>query len=311
MKKIKVVCIVGPTASGKTDLGVAVSKAANGEVVSADSMQIYKDMHIASAAADIAEMQGVPHYMLEFLPYGSSYSVCDYVKAAKEVIFDINSRGKLPVIVGGTGLYVDSLIKNIQFTEHKFDPEIRKKLSEKADTVGTAAMLEELRKIDPQAAEKLHENDRRRIIRAFEIIEQTGITPTKQNELSLSEESPFDALMIGVSFADRQKLYDRINARVDIMLQNGLLDEAKAAFQKNMENSGGIQAIGHKEFFPFFKGEISLEEATEKLKQSTRRYAKRQLTWFNANPDINWIFRDETENAAQKAIELLKMGGIL
>ena len=307
MKKQKIICVVGPTASGKTGLGIELAKQFDGEVISADSMQIYRDMHIASAAPDDSETDGVPHHLVEFLPYGSSYTVADYVKAAREKIAQIASRGKLPIIVGGTGLYINSLVNNVEFVEQETDYGLRDKITEEFDSIGGEEMLNRLRQIDPDAAEKLHANDKRRIIRAFEIFESTGNTKSFNDEQSIKNESPYDATIIGITYRDREKLYERINLRVDIMLESGLLDEARAAFDKNL-GGGAVQAIGHKEFFDYFKGEITLEEAVENLKRSTRRYAKRQLTWFNKDTRINWIFKDETEDAVFMAKNFMKEG---
>ncbi len=303
MKKQKIICVVGPTASGKTALGIALAKHFDGEVISADSMQIYCDMHIASAAPDIAETQGIPHHMVEFLPYGSSFTVADYVKAARERIAEVASRGKMPIIVGGTGLYINSLVNNVEFTEQKTDYKLRTRITEEFDRVGGAEMLECLRKIDPMAAQKLHENDKRRIIRAFEIYESTGNTKSFNDEQSVKNQSPYAVCIIGITYRDREKLYDRINNRVDIMLQNGLLAEARSAFDKNL-GGGAVQAIGHKEFFDCFRGEISFDEAVENLKRSTRRYAKRQLTWFNKDRRVNWIYKDETDDAESISIKI-------
>ena len=307
MKKQKIICVVGPTASGKTGLGIELAKQFDGEVISADSMQIYRDMHIASAAPDDSETDGVPHHLVEFLPYGSSYTVADYVKVAREKIAQIASRGKLPIIVGGTGLYINSLVNNVEFVEQETDYSLRDKITEEFDSIGGEEMLNRLRQIDPDAAEKLHANDKRRIIRAFEIYESTGNTKSFNDEQSIKNESPYDATIIGITYRDREKLYERINLRVDIMLESGLLDEARAAFDKNL-GGGAVQAIGHKEFFDYFKGEITLEEAVENLKRSTRRYAKRQLTWFNKDTRINWIFKDETEDAVFMAKNFMKEG---
>ena len=305
MKKQKIICVVGPTASGKTGLGIALAKHFDGEVISADSMQIYCDMHIASAAPDQSETQGIPHHLVEFLPYGSSFTVADYVKAARQKIAEVASRGKLPIIVGGTGLYINSLINNVEFIEQKTDLKLREKITREFDNIGGQAMLERLREIDPEAAEKLHENDKRRIIRAFEIYESTGNTKSFNDELSVQNESPYKTCMIGITYRDREKLYERINTRVDIMLENGLLDEAKDAFQKNL-GGGAVQAIGHKEFFDYFSGETSFDEAVENLKRSTRRYAKRQLTWFNKDERINWLYKDEQADATSSAIMIAK-----
>lgn len=301
MKKQKIICVVGPTASGKTGLGIALAKHFDGEVISADSMQIYCDMHIASATPDQSETQGIPHHLVEFLPYGSSFTVADYVKAARQKIAEVASRGKLPIIVGGTGLYINSLINNVEFIEQKTDLKLREKITREFDNIGGQAMLERLREIDPEAAEKLHENDKRRIIRAFEIYESTGNTKSFNDELSVQNESPYKTCMIGITYRDREKLYEQINTRVDIMLENGLLDEAKDAFQKNL-GGGAVQAIGHKEFFDYFSGETSFDEAVENLKRSTRRYAKRQLTWFNKDERINWLYKDEEADITSSAI---------
>ncbi len=305
MKKQKIICVVGPTASGKTALGVTMARHLDGEVISADSMQIYRDMHIASAAPDSSETEGVPHHLIEILPYGSTFTVADYVKAAREKIAEIALRGKMPIIVGGTGLYINSLVNNVEFIQNDTDIELRESITKEFELVGGAEMLKRLREIDPETADKLHENDKRRIIRAFEIYESTGKTKSFNDEMSIKNESPYSACMIGVTYRDRELLYERINRRVDIMLENGLLDEAKAAYQKNL-GGGAVQAIGHKEFFDCFKGEISLECATENLKRSTRRYAKRQLTWFNKDTRIKWIYKDETDDAAAAAINYAK-----
>ena len=301
MRKQKIICVVGPTASGKTGLGIALAKHFNGEVISADSMQIYCDMHIASAAPDQSETQGIPHHLVEFLPYGSTFTVADYVKLAREKIAEVTSRGRLPIIVGGTGLYINSLVNNVEFIEQETDLKLREQITQEFENLGGHAMLERLREIDPEAAQKLHENDKRRIIRAFEIYESTGNTKSFNDELSVQNESPYKTCIIGITYRDREKLYERINTRVDIMLENGLLDEAKDAFQKNL-GGGAVQAIGHKEFFDYFSGGISLDEAVESLKRSTRRYAKRQLTWFNKDGRINWIYKDEEADITRSAI---------
>lgn len=303
MKKQKIICVVGPTASGKTGLGIKLAKQLDGEVISADSMQIYCDMHIASAAPDSSETDGVPHHLVEFLPYGSTFTVADYVKAAREKINQIASRGKMPIIVGGTGLYINSIVNNVEFIESETDLELRQCITEEFDRVGGKAMLSRLYEIDSDTAEKLHENDKRRIIRAFEIYESTGKTKSFNDGMSIKNESPYKTCMIGITYRDRQLLYNRINTRVDIMLQNGLLQEAKTAFENKL-GGGAIQAIGHKEFFDYFNGHISIDEAIENLKQSTRRYAKRQLTWFNKDARINWIYKDECDNADIEAVKI-------
>ena len=303
MSKIKTVFILGPTASGKTGLGISLAEKFSGEIVSADSMQIYKGIHIASAAPDIAEMRGIPHHLLEFLEPSVSYSVADYVKAARGVIADIEKRGNLPIAVGGTGLYISSLADNTEYTDEETDYALRKALENRFDQIGAEEMLKELSEFDPDTAARLHPNNRRRIIRAFEVYKTTGKTVTEQNELSRKGEEHIEPLLIGINYRDREKLYERINLRVDIMLKNGLLEEAKTALG---ENGGAVQAIGHKELAGFLKGECTLNEAAEKLKRQTRRYAKRQLTWFNRDKRINWIYADETADAVKEASGLIK-----
>lgn len=305
MKKIKAIFIVGPTASGKTDLSIYLALKFSGEIISADSMQVYKGIHIASAAPDADEMQGIPHYMLEFLEKDEQFSVADYVKSARKLIFEISERGKIPIIVGGTGLYISSLLDNTEYTEEETDLNLRQKLESEFDALGAEEMLRKLAVFDPESAARLHPNNRRRIIRAFEVYETTGKTLTEQNELSHKNESPIEPLVIGITYSDRELLYERINKRVDIMLQNGLLGEAATAFESE-NGKGGFQAIGHKELYGYFKGECSLEQATELLKQQTRRYAKRQLTWFKRDERINWIYPDKSDDAKEKAELLVK-----
>ena len=304
-EKTKILCVVGPTASGKTALGVQLAKALQGEIINADSMQIYKGISIASAAPTEDEKQGVLHHLFEFLEPNYSFTVADYVEAAHKKIAEIVSRGKLPVIVGGTGLYINSLIDNVKFLGDAANEELRKTLAEELEQVGSKKMYESLTSLDPKAAEKIHPNDARRIIRALELSLSGGLTKTEQNELSKKQESPYDVTLIGITYKDREKLYERINLRVDLMLENGLLDEALKAY--NAANSGGaVQAIGHKEFFDFFSGEITLDEATDNLKRATRRYAKRQLTWFNREERINWIYADCQDDTVKEALRIIE-----
>lgn len=305
MKKPEVVFIVGPTATGKTELAVSVAEWLFTEVISADSMQIYKGMHIASASPDIGEMRGIRHNLIEFLPYGAAFTVADYADMARKEINRLIAQGKTPVIAGGTGLYINALADNVNFPPIKTDSALREKLNGEYDLAGGEAMLAKLREIDLHAAEKLNVADKRRIVRALEIYMTTGITKTEQDAISLSRPSDFEPVMVGVTFADRQKLYERINARVDKMLQKGLLSEAKAAYESGASGGGG-QAIGHKEFFPYFRGEQTLDEAVETLKRATRRYAKRQLTWFNRDNRINWIYRDITPDVFGETKKIIK-----
>lgn len=290
---IKVVAIVGPTASGKTGLSVELAKHFDGEIVSADSMQIYKGMQIATAKPTKAEMNGIVHHMMDFLPPDKTYSVASYVKDAGECIAEIDNRGKLPFIVGGTGLYVDSLLNNISFSENARDEEYCAELQKINNEQGTDRLLEILSEFDPNSAERLKEGRNvKRIIRAIEFYKTTGKTITQQNEESRKTPSPYKSIKIGLNCRDRQKLYDRINKRVDIMLESGLLDEAEAVIKSDL-SSTAIKAIGYKELVPYFNGTGSLEDCVEKLKMETRRYAKRQITWFKRDLDINWIYIDE------------------
>ncbi len=302
-KKIPLICVVGPTASGKTGLGIELAKRYNGEIVSADSMQIYKGISIASAAATKTEMQGIEHHLLEFLELTDTFSVADYVNLAKKTVHEIYSRGKQPILVGGTGLYINSLVDGITFAEQEDNGKVREELEKELATFGAEYMLEKLNEIDHEAARKLHPNNSRRILRALEVYKTTGKTFSEQNELSKLQDNPFDTVIIGITYKEREKLYERINLRVDKMLENSLLSEAETTlFLKN--GVGAAQAIGHKELHKYLLGEATLEEAVETLKRETRRYAKRQLTWFRRREDVNWVFAD-TENVLERAIEII------
>ena len=303
-KKKQVIYIVGPTASGKTSISIELAKRFNGEIVSGDSMQIYKDMHIASAAPDESEKQGIPHHLFEFLNPTETFSVSEYVKRAKVVIDEIHSKGKLPIVVGGTGLYISSLAENLDFGSEEVDSNLRAELEQYVQENGLLSLYEYLKSIDPETAEKISENDKKRIIRAVEIYKTYGKTKTQMDEDSKKMGAIYDNLFIGINYTDRETLYSRINKRVDLMLQNGLIGEAENAY-KNISGTAA-QAIGHKEFFEYFSGNMTLEDAVERLKMQTRRYAKRQLTWFRKNDLINWIFMDEDENPLEKVSEIVK-----
>ena len=292
MKKIPVIAVVGPTASGKTSLSIEIAKRFGGQVVSADSMQIYEKMNIATAKPTLEEMQGIPHHLIGFQPIDKKFSVAEYVSLANECIEKIHNEGDIPVVAGGTGLYVDSLLQNIQFSKEESNEEIRRELTELFDEKGAEYMLNLLREIDPETAERLHLKDKSRIIRALEIFKLTGKTMTEQKILSREEESPYEVMYIGINYRDRNVLYDRINLRVDLMIENGLLEEAKDFYDTSSDTTA-CQAIGYKELAPYFKGEKELSECVEKLKQETRHYAKRQLTWFRKNENINWVYPDD------------------
>ncbi len=295
MKKIKVAAVVGPTASGKTALGISLAKELNGEVISADSMQIYKGMDIATAKPSQEEMQGIPHHLIGFLDRGTSFSVADYVELAGKAIADVHSRGKLPVIVGGTGLYISSLLENVKFADIKSDEELRRKLEAQAVLNGNEYLFKKLEACDPETAAELHPNNLVRVIRALEVFELTGKKLSEFRAESKMEETPYDPVIIGLACKDRQKLYDRINRRVDMMLEAGLVNEARLVYESgNIKTAGN--AIGYKELIPYFENECTLEECIGKIKQETRRYAKRQLTWFRRNAEIHWVLLDEFDD---------------
>ena len=307
-KKIPVIVVAGPTASGKTGLAVELCKALGGEVVSADSMQIYKGMFIATAKPTAEEMQGISHYMMDFLEPSEPFSVAQYCKQARVCIEDIALRGKLPVIAGGTGLYISSLIDNVEFSQTQSDYELREKLRKKAEAQGAEALLSELREIDPETADTLHPNNLGRIIRALEVYYTSGITLSKQKELARLKPSPYNSCMLLLTVRERKTLYDRIDSRVDIMLEKGLLNEAEAFLQAQSDIKTAGQAIGYKELEPYFKGNASLEECIENLKRETRRYAKRQLTWFNKDERMKKIYIDDYDGlsgALRVALEII------
>lgn len=314
MEKKKVVVVCGPTASGKTALAIDIAKHFDGEIVSADSMQIYKHFSIATAKPTTEEMQGIPHHLIDFLEPCEEFSVADYVELARTAIDDIIRRGKLPIVVGGTGLYIDSLIDNIRFDDTCSDKEFRERMTKLAEEKGNAYLREMLMKIDPETAEKLHENNLPRIIRALEVYELKGAKMSDVQRESRSEPSEYVPCFIALDYADREALYERINRRVDIMAEQGLLDEAREFF-KHKDYTTASQAIGYKELFPYLCGEKTLSECLDKLKQETRRYAKRQLTWFRRNKRINWITIDEKSNVescteqAEKLVKSFLNGG--
>lgn len=297
--KPKVIAIVGPTASGKTALSVEIAKIFGGEVISADSMQIYKGMDIATAKPTAEEMQSIKHHLVDFLPADSTFSVAAFVDLAHKAVKEISSKGKLPIIAGGSGLYVDNLLSGTTFTEGETDFTLRESLQQRLDTEGIDSLLDELKEIDPESYEKLStERNPKRIIRALEIYRTTGVTKTQQDKLSKPKNSPYEHIKIGLDFKERQALYNRINLRVDLMLEAGLLKEAEEFFSTPASNTA-VQAIGYKELEPYFKGEAELIECVESLKQATRRYAKRQLTWFRRDKSTNWFFVDEYKTSAE------------
>ncbi|MBR5234053.1 MAG: tRNA (adenosine(37)-N6)-dimethylallyltransferase MiaA [Clostridia bacterium] len=304
MKK-KVIAVVGPTASGKTSLAIEIAKAVGGEIVSCDSMQIYKGMTIATAQPTEEEKQGIPHHLIAFLDPSETYSVAQYVEDAKNCIDDIISREKVPVIAGGTGLYVDSLLGGIDFGFVPDNSEMREKLRVRFENEGAEKLLDELREIDPETAGQLHVNNTGRIIRALEVYYLTGETISAQKVKSREKGSNYDVLYIYINYKDRQILYDRIEKRVDIMVETGLLEEAEK-FISLGEETTAKQAIGYKELKPYFNNECSLEEALDNLKKETRHYAKRQMTWFRRNKDLSEINPDTDASYCLTAINAAK-----
>ena len=310
--KIPLIAVVGPTASGKTSLAVEICKRIGAEAVSCDSMQIYKGMDLATAKPTAEEMQGIPHHLIGFLSPDEPYSVAKYCEMARDVITDINGRNKKAVLVGGTGLYYNSLVDNIEFLPEETDFEYREMLKKQASEQGAQALLDKLYEVDPEAAKQLHVNNLGRIIRALEIYHTTGKTKTMQNEQSVLNPTPFITTAICLDARDRQFLYDRINKRVDLMLEAGLLEETKAFFGSPLGRTAR-QAIGYKELYPYFNGEKSLEECIENLKMQTRRYAKRQLTWFRRDPKINFLYIDDYpsgEELLNAATDIIERGAI-
>ena len=304
-EKKTLIAIVGPTASGKTSLSIRLAKKYNGEIVSADSMQIYKGMTIATAKPTEQEMCGVPHHLIDFLPTDKTFSVSQYAELANCAIEDIFSRGKQPILCGGTGLYVRSLIENIQFPPDKPNGNIRAVLRERYESEGGQALIDELSKFDPETAAKLHPSNGKRIIRAIEIYLTTGKTMSEHIKESKNVPSPYKIIALGINYADRQKLYDRINLRVDIMLEQGLLEEA-ARFYSGENSETSTAAIGYKELKPYLDGKTDLETAVERLKLETRHYAKRQLTWFKRDDYIHWIYADICGDVYEEAVKIIE-----
>lgn len=293
--KNKVIVIAGPTASGKTALAIETAKALNGEIISADSMQVYKNMPIATAAPTKEERAQAVHHLTEFLDPSEPFSVAKWCELAKEKINDILKRGKVPVVAGGTGLFIDSLVDNICFEDVETDSELRNSLMQRdADE-----LYRELERVDLQAAREIHKNNKKRVVRALELF-YSGTSKTEQNINSKKEKSPYEFLYFVIEYENRQTLYDRINLRVDKMIENGLEAEARNALKN--ASSTSAQAIGHKELKAYFEGSVTLDEAVNKLKQETRRYAKRQITWFKRRSNAVRINFDCDREAASMAV---------
>lgn len=286
MKKIKTISILGPTASGKTGLAIELARRINGEIISCDSMQLYRGMDIGTATPDMAERDGIPHHLMDVIPPEKDFSVADYVRLASAAIEDIASRGKTPILCGGTGLYHDALINISDFSESAIDEERRRSLYSLAEREGADALHALLRRVDPDSADAIHPNNIKRVVRAIEIFETTGRTKTEIDREQTSGERRYDDTAFVIEFADRALLYERIERRVDIMMSSGLENEAKhILFENGRIGKTAAQAIGYKEFLPYFNGQATLEEVSAEIKLATRHYAKRQMIWFRRNSD--------------------------
>ena len=302
--KQKLIVVAGPTASGKTRLAIDIAKSVNGEIVNADSMQIYKYMNIGSAKPTLEEQSEAKHHLIDFLDPDEEFSVADYTDLAHKVIAEIASRGKVPIMCGGTGLYINSVVNDITFGEIETDYKLREELNELAKQHGSQYLLDILKEFDPVSAQRLHPGNLRRIVRAIEFYRTTGIPISEHQEMTKQKESRYEPLMLCVKW-DREVLYDRINKRVDIMMNDGLLDEVKQLMEMGYTKElNSMKGIGYKEIIDYFEGNMSLEDTVNLIKQSSRRYAKRQLTWFRRDKRIHWL--DANEDFLAEGIQLCK-----
>ena len=306
--KHPVVAVVGPTATGKTALGVALAQRFSGEVISCDSMQIYKDLDVGTAKVTPEETCGIPHHGVDILTPDKTFSVADFTAMAARLEGEISARGRLPILVGGTGLYVQSFLYGVRFTAEKAPSGLREQLAAELAQRGGAAMYEELRRVDPEAAAAIHPNNQVRVLRALEHYRATGKRLSEQKAESLPQERPYRSLILGLDFPERADLYRCIDLRVDEMMERGLLKEAEYVWQNRQTFRTAAQAIGYKEFFPYFEGTAPLDACTDKLKQASRNYAKRQLTWFRHMDGVVWLDAgapDVAEEAIRKTGEFL------
>lgn len=295
-----VIAIVGPTAVGKTALSIELAKKLDGEIINGDSMQVYRDLNIGTAKITPEEMDGVPHHLLDILEPTDSFSVADYQQAVREKITEIQARGKMPIIVGGTGLYVQAVLYDFRFTEEKIDEGVREAYYTALEQVGPEAMHARLAAVDPETAKTIHPNNTRRVIRALEMAEHSDVKKSN-DEQHQGEKALYHHLIIGLNM-DREKLYERINLRVDIMLEQGLVDEVRGLYDRDIRDVQAIRAIGYKELYDYFDGRETFEQAVENLKQNSRRYAKRQLTYFRNKMDITWYDSFSAKEAVFKDI---------
>ena len=301
MQKHKVIVICGPTASGKTSLSIELAKKINGEIVSCDSMQIYEDMDIGTAKPTLEEMQGIKHYLIGYVSPEQRYSVADYKKDAKKAIKEIIKKGKMPIVVGGTGLYLDSLIYEIEYQDIEFDEDYRNQLEKEVEEKGLEVIYERAKEIGAEAVKKISSTDKKRILRILEIYHATGKTKTEQEIESRKKEVEYDYKVFALDW-ERQKLYERINKRVDIMLEQGLIGEVKQILKKYDTFPTAMQGLGYKEVVEYLKGNLTKEEMIEKIKMETRRYAKRQLTWFRKNKQTIWL---NAEDGTEKNVDMI------
>ena len=295
-QKIPVVAVTGPTAAGKTAFGIGLSRRFSGEIVSCDSMQVYRGLPIGTAQPTEEELEQAPHHLVSFLDWDVPFSVSDYVELASKTIAEICNRENLPILVGGTGLYARSLLRGFSFQENVRDEELRRELFRQVETEGIDVLYRELQRLDPVSAEQIHPNNVKRVVRAVEYCRLAGEPFSEQARRSHSLESPYRSLMLCISFRDREKLYARIDRRVDLMLEQGLLEEAQTFYRfckGNGTPATAAQAIGYKELFPHFEEQVSLEEAVENIKRESRRYAKRQITWFRREQDVVFLYQDD------------------
>ena len=299
LSKPRVVAIGGPTATGKTALSVALAKEFGGEIINADSMQVYKNLNVGTAKPTVEERQGIPHHLLDFLTPETPYSVADFTAAAAPLIEQLNAQNRLPLVVGGTGLYISSLLKGVAFETQNTNPALREQLRREAEANGPAAMYAKLQALDPDYAAKVHPNNQVRILRALEAIAVTGQKMSEQQKESLPAEAPYRSLCLCLTCRDREVLYHRIDLRVSQMVDAGILQEAEWVWRNRDTFRTAAQAIGYKEYFPYFEGNQTKAECTEKLKQATRNYAKRQLTWFRNQNDAAWLYVDEDDVLAK------------
>ena len=300
--KQKLLVIIGPTAVGKTNLSIEMAKRYNGEIISGDSMQIYRGMDIGTAKITNEEMQGIPHHLIDIKEPEETFSVAEFQLLVRAKINEIAGRGKLPIIVGGTGLYIQSVIYDYQFSDVPGDEVFRTELEERAEQIGNEELYKELQAVDPESAKQIHPNNVRRVIRALEIFHLTGKTMQDYQ----SKQQPdllYDTALIGLTM-DREKLYERINLRVDIMIEQGLLDEVKSLYQKGLRDYQSIQAIGYKEIYDYLDDNVTWDTAVSQLKQNSRRYAKRQLTWFRNKMDVQWFDMTNVDDFAKKIAEI-------